>query len=184
MTVLALPARCVVVLVGAAGAGKSTLAWRLFAPDEILASDAFRALIGGDEANQRVSGAAFRALGSALERRLAGGGRAVVDATNLRPADRRPWVAAARRHGVPAVALILDPPAHDVRRQGRARRRVVAADVVDRQLLAMAALVRAGAGTLRDEGFEIVLRLTSAAEAAELRLETVPGAPLAQPPEV
>ena len=47
--------RALVVLIGAAGAGKSTLAARLFAPDEIVSSDALRAVISGDEADQRVS---------------------------------------------------------------------------------------------------------------------------------
>ena len=183
MTVLVLPEPCVVVLVGAAGSGKSTLAARLFEPPAILASDAFRAMISGDEADQRVSGAAFRALGRALERRLASGGRAVIDATNLRRADRRPWVAAARRLGVPAVAIVLDLAAGEVRRQGRQRQRVVADPVVDRHLHAMRALARRGPGALRDEGFDVVLRITSSAEAAALRLDPAPSGADGQPAE-
>lgn len=168
MTAIALPDRCVVVLIGAAGSGKSTLAGRLVPSEEILSSDAFRARIAGDEADQRVSGAAFRALGRTLEHRLASGGRAVIDATNLRANDRRPWLAAARRHGVPAVAIVLDLPATDVHRQGRGRARVVASEVVERHLAAMAALRRAGVGALRAEGFDVVVRLTSPEAAASV----------------
>lgn len=166
MTAIALPDRCVVVLIGAAGSGKSTLAGRLVPPGDVLSSDAFRARIAGDEADQRVSGAAFRALGRALEHRLAAGGRAVIDATNLRATDRRPWLAAARRHGVPAIAVVLDLPAEDVHRQGNGRARVVDAAVVERHLAAMATLRRAGTGALRAEGFDVVVRLTSPEEAA------------------
>ena len=75
---LTLPDPSMVVLIGAAGSGKSTLAAAHFAPDEILSSDAFREVIAGDARDQRATGAAFRALGRALERRLA-----------ARPARRR-----------------------------------------------------------------------------------------------
>jgi protein phosphatase len=182
MTVLTLPERCVVVLVGAAGSGKSTLAQRLFEPGEVLSSDAFRAMISGDESDQRVSGPAFRALAAALERRLATGGRAVVDATNLRPSDRRPWLMAARRHGVPAVAIVLDPPAAEVRRQGQGRRRVVPGPIITRQLAAMDVLRQAGLGALRAEGFEVVVRLDSATAVAALFLDRGLPEPV-QPPD-
>lgn len=168
MTSIVLPDRCVVVLIGAAGAGKSTLAARLVRPDEVLSSDAFRGLIAGDEADQRVSAAAFRALARTLERRLAGGGRALVDATNLRPRDRRPWLDAARRHGIPAIAIVLDPPAEEVHRQGGGRARLVPTDVVTRHLAAMDRLRDGGLDALRNEGFEVVVRLASAAEASTL----------------
>ena len=42
-----LPEPCLVVLVGAAGAGKSTLAARLFAPDLVLSSDGIRPVSTG-----------------------------------------------------------------------------------------------------------------------------------------
>src|SRR4051812_3594638 len=51
-----------VVLVGAAGSGKTTLAARLFTPDEVISSDMLRAAISGDAADQRATRPAFRIL--------------------------------------------------------------------------------------------------------------------------
>jgi predicted ATPase len=73
MAAIVIPDPSLVLLVGAAGAGKSTLAARLFPADEIVSSDALRALISGDEGDQRVSGAAFRILHRTVRRRLARG---------------------------------------------------------------------------------------------------------------
>ena len=48
MTTLEIPDPSLVLLVGAAGAGKTTFAARHFPPDEVLSSDAYRALVSGD----------------------------------------------------------------------------------------------------------------------------------------
>lgn len=169
MAALVIPDPSVVVLVGAAGSGKSTLAARLFAPDEILSSDAFRALIAGDERDQRATGAAFRAIERALGRRLTAGVLTVIDATNVRRADRRPWLAAAARHGVPAVAIVLGLPRATVIGQDAGRSRVVGADVIDRHLAALRRSLAPDA--LAAEGFVTVLVLTSPADAATLVIE-------------
>ena len=54
-TPLSIPDPSLVVLIGAAGSGKSTFAARHFAPGEVLSSDAYRALIAGDPADQRAT---------------------------------------------------------------------------------------------------------------------------------
>ena len=166
MTVLSLPDPSVVVLIGPAGSGKSTLAARLFAPEEILSSDTFRAMIAGDERDQRASGPAFRALGRALDRRLAAGRLGIVDATGLTRADRRPWLAAARRHGVQAVAIVLDLPPAVVQARNAGRGRVVDRAVVARHL----ALVRhtVDHGELVHEGYAEVVTLRTPDEVRDL----------------
>lgn len=168
MPVLSLADPSVVVLIGAAGSGKSTLAARVFAPDEILSSDAFRAVIAGDERDQRATGAAFRAIVRALERRLAAGELTVIDATNVKRTDRRPWLAAAARHGIPAVAIVFDLPRATVLGQDAGRARVVGADVIDRHLAALRRSLDPDALAL--EGFTTVVVLPSPTAAASLAI--------------
>ena len=172
MTRIVVPDPSVVVLVGAAGSGKSTLAARLFRPDEVLSSDALRAVISGDATDQRATGAAFRAIERQLERRLAQGRSAVIDATNVKARDRRPWLVAARRHGVPAVAIVLDLPPDEVLAQAAGRDRHVPVEVIERHLAAVRAAVDDGA--LEREGFAPVVVLRSRAELAGAELERVP----------
>jgi predicted kinase len=121
---ISLPEPCLVVLVGAAGSGKTSLAARLFAADEVLSSDAYRAAISGVEADQGVTHVAFRLLHRDLDRRLAAGRTTVVDATNVTAFARRSLTRIASRHGVAAVAIVLDLPgplvlARNATRQGR-----------------------------------------------------------------
>lgn len=137
VTAIVLPDPALVLLVGPAGSGKSTLARRLFRPDEILSSDAFRAAIAGDEGDQRATRPAFAALGTALERRLAAGQRTVIDATNVRAADRASMLAAARRHGTPVAAIVLDLPRDVVLARNAGRDRVVDEWVIDRHIAAL-----------------------------------------------
>lgn len=169
MPVLVVHDPSVVVLVGAAGSGKSTLAARLFAPKEVLSSDAFRAAITGDERDQRATGAAFRAIGRGLDRRLVAGQLTVIDATNVTRADRRPWLAAAARRGIPAVAIVFDLARATVIGHDAGRDRVVGSDVIDRHLTALRHSLAPNA--LASEGFASVLVLTSPADAATLVIE-------------
>lgn len=168
MAILVIPDPCVVVLIGAAGSGKSTLAARHFTSDEILSSDAFRAVIAGDERDQRATGAAFRAIARALDRRLAAGELTVIDATNVQRSDRRPWLAAAARHGVPAVAIVFDIPRATVLGQDAGRSRVVGAEVIDRHLSALRRTLVPG--TLTAEGFATVCVLSSPTDAAAMAI--------------
>ena len=169
---IAVPDPSVVVLVGAAGSGKSTLADRLFQPDEVLSSDALRAAISGNAADQRATGAAFRAIERQLDRRLAQRRLTVIDATNVKSADRRPWLAAARRHGLPAVAIVVDLPPDQVLAQAAGRERHVPEAVVRRHLAAVRTAVDGGA--LEREGYAPVVVLRSREELAGVVLERVP----------
>ena len=132
---IAIPDPALVVLVGAAGAGKSTFASRHFAAADILSSDALRAALTGDEADQRANRQAFSILHRELSRRLAAGRTVVVDATNVERHARRALLARAELAGVPAVAIVLALPPEVVADRNRARPgRVVDPEIVDRHL--------------------------------------------------
>lgn len=165
----------VIVLVGAAGAGKSTFARRHFPPDEIVSSDALRGAIRGDPTDQTVTRTAFRILHRELTKRLAAGRIVVIDATNLTRAARLAIVRRAGFVGAPVQAIVLVPPGAEVRARNGARSSGrVPADVVDRQLAAAALLGDDRAAIvdrLVGEGFRAVHVLASTAEidAVEVR---------------
>lgn len=151
------------LLVGAAGAGKSTIAARHFPPEAVLSSDAYRLAITGAAADQTRNRAVFSALHRDLDRRLAAGRIVVVDATNLLAAGRREIRRIAAAHAAPITVVVLDLPAADVLRQNAARGgAAVPVSVVERQLATLASTVRRGA--LEIEGYDRVIRLRSTAE--------------------
>jgi protein phosphatase len=157
-------------MVGPAGSGKSSFCRRNFRPSQIVSTDACRALIAGDEADQRASAAAFALAYRLVEERLRRGRLTVFDATSIDARARRPLVAMAARSVVPAVAVVLDLPVEDCLAHDLRRRRRVGRAVIARQALRLAA----GLKSLRPEGFAGVHVIRSAREAARARVSTKP----------
>jgi predicted kinase len=160
----------IVVLVGAAGAGKSTFAARHFEAAEIISSDALRAALTGDEADQRATRLAFAILHREVSRRLAAGRTVVVDATNVESHARRSLVARAAAAGVPAIAIVLALPGDVVDLRNRTRPgRIVDPEIVDRHLTRLAAVLdREGFAA---EGFAAVHVLRSVSDVADAVVE-------------
>ena len=177
MTTILVPDPSLVLLVGAAGAGKTTFAARHFAPDEVLSSDAYRALVSGNEADQSVSHVAFRILHRELERRLADRRLTVVDATNVSSGNRRQLIQRARAASVPVVALVLAPPVPVVLARNAARLRRVDEAVVREQLERVEGT--AADGVLTGEGCAAVwvLREPDAVDTVTLARLPATGAP-------
>ncbi|HYN70473.1 MAG TPA: AAA family ATPase [Candidatus Eisenbacteria bacterium] len=166
--VLVLPAPSLVLLIGAAGSGKSTFAARHFPAEEVLSADRYRGLVAGDEGDQRATRTAFALLHREVERRLAGGRSSVVDATNVTAFARRSLLRRSSRYGVPAVALVfdLDPLLVMTRNATRAGRSVPTV-AVEQQLRDLARSLR---GNLAGEGFAVVRVFRDAAEVEGVRV--------------
>jgi protein phosphatase len=151
-----------VVLVGPSGSGKSTFAQHHFKPTQIVSSDACRAIVADDEADQTATTAAFAVLHCIVEQRLRAGRITVVDATNVQAKARRPLLELAARYHRPCMAILFELPPQVCKERNRQRQdRVVGDLVVDRQC----AQAPVSEGVLRHEGFDPVIVLHSAEEA-------------------
>jgi protein phosphatase len=177
MPAVTLPDPSLVLLVGAAGSGKSTFAARHFAADEVLSSDTFRAQLSGDEANQAVSGAAFALLHRILEERLASRRLTVVDATNVQGRARGELLRLARNARVSSVAIVLDLPTEVILARNAARPRVVEEHVIRAQVRALRRSM--ALDRLDAEGYDLVVRLGSVEAVDAVRFERTPADPLA-----
>ena len=102
-----LPEKCLVLLVGASGCGKSTFASKHFAKTEVVSSDECRGIVSDDENNQAATGDAFALLHYIVNKRLANGRLTVVDATNVQPESRKKLVEIADKNFV--QKLLLSP---------------------------------------------------------------------------
>lgn len=172
MTDLDLPQGALVLLIGAAGSGKTTLAARLFSSDEILASDDYRAAVSGDPADQAVNDEAFDRLHAELERRMAAGELTVVDATNVQAWARRRLRATAAAHHRPMVAVVLALPLETslARNAARGGGRVPPSAVRRQDRFLRTSLLRLGA-----EGYASVVVLTDPDQIDRLVVRRNPG---------
>lgn len=104
------PELSLIVLIGTSSSGKSTFARRHFLPTETISSDFCRGLVSDDESDMDATKAAFEVLHFILSKRLETARLTVVDATNVRPEDRKFLVEIARQFHMLPVALVFDLP--------------------------------------------------------------------------
>jgi protein phosphatase len=132
--VLNIPSRALVLLVGASGSGKSTFARKHFKSTEIVSSDALRAAVSDDEADQSASADAFEVLRLITGKRLRRGRLTVIDATSVQRDSRRSLRALAARYGRPAIAIVRHLPLETCLARLQSRRdRLVPLEVVQKQ---------------------------------------------------
>jgi F420-dependent oxidoreductase-like protein len=150
---LNLPSPCVVILVGPGASGKSTWAEAHFPADQIVSSDRLRALVGAGEDDITASADALALLDTVVRQRLGRRLTTVIDTLGL-DADRRlGWLALAREHDLPCVAVAFDTPPAECRARNRERARRIPADVLTGQLRAWSRTRE----LLKTENFDTVL---------------------------
>jgi len=170
-TLLDIPDFCLVVLIGATGSGKSSFAARWFKPTEVISSDRCRGLACDDENDQSVSADAFELVAAIAGKRLKHRRLAVIDATNVRPADRKAWVELARRwHALP-VAVVLDPGLDVCIERNKARPDRDFDPGVPQRMIQE---IRRGLRGLDKEGFRQIWKLNSVLTIEAARIERRP----------
>jgi predicted kinase len=149
-----------VILVGAPGAGKSTLVRALMAQGKldsaaVLSTDALSVELFGPEADREARDPEiFAELDRRIRQRLRGSRLAVVEATNISYDARRRLIAHAQVEQAPVSALIFGNDLDTLQVQNRAREDKLPESVVESYWAAMqdlpsdADLAREGIGTV------------------------------------
>jgi alkanesulfonate monooxygenase SsuD/methylene tetrahydromethanopterin reductase-like flavin-dependent oxidoreductase (luciferase family)/predicted kinase len=141
-----------VVLVGPSGSGKSTWAARHYRAQEVVASDALRAVVGSGEFDLDASADAFAVLNQVVAARLRRGLTTAVDTLGLDPDSRDRYRELGRAAGLPCVAVVFEAPAGLCRERNAARDVPVPARVLQQQLARMPEVRR----SVEDEGWDVV----------------------------
>jgi protein phosphatase len=147
---ITIPDRGLVLLIGAAGSGKSTFARKHFAGTEIVSSDALRAVVSDDEGDQSASADAFHLLRLITAKRLRRGKLTVIDATNVQSGSRKGLLGLAAEHSAPVTGIVFNLPGEVCLTRNQSRpNRLVGAEVIEKQV----ADLRDSLPRLEGEGF-------------------------------
>lgn len=119
----------IVVTVGLPGSGKSTWLARLGV--NAISSDEIRRWLADDPTNQRIHRAVFRTVRFLIKRRLEVGRPVTyVDATNVTPWERRPYIRLGQLYDCDVEAVFFDVPVDVCVARNNGRERVVPEEAV------------------------------------------------------
>ena len=177
------PGPALVVLVGAAGAGKSTWVAERYRASEVVSSDALRAAVGSGPYDLDASEDAFALLDQIVAARLRRRLTTVVDTLGLDPRRRAHHRTLARAADLPAVLVVLDTAPALARSRNAGRDRPVPARVLTEQLKRVRALVAQHApdpwapegGDDEEEGWDAVVVVEQADEPRDAPTAAGPG---------
>ncbi|MHA3770256.1 polynucleotide kinase-phosphatase [Verrucomicrobiota bacterium sgz303538] len=155
---ITIPELALVVLIGPSGAGKSSFARKHFKPTEVLSSDFCRGLVSDNENDQLATKDAFEVLHLIVRKRLAAGRLTVIDATNVQPESRKPFVAMAREFHCLPVAIVFDLPERICHERNKTR---VDRDFGPHVIRQQAQQLRRSSRYLGKEGFRHIFNLSS-----------------------
>ncbi len=118
------------VLVGLPGSGKSTY---VAGKDGVLSSDEIRKLLVDDPTDQTIHAQTFATLRRLLTLRLELQRPVTyIDATNLTPKERRPYIRIAQKFGASVEAIFFDTPLAECQRRNRERHRIVPQEAIEK----------------------------------------------------
>ena len=161
------PELSLVVLVGASGSGKSSFAKNHFLATEIISSDYCRGLVSNDENSQTATRDAFSLLHFIAETRLRRGHLSVIDATNVRAADRGNYVRLSKQYHLMPVAIVLNLPETLCQKRNNKR---VDRDFGPHVVRNHCREVRRSIRQLKREGFRYIYVLNSPEDVAAAKL--------------
>jgi protein phosphatase len=133
MIAIPLPSPALVVLMGAGGAGKSTIAQALAGQEPgvaVISYDACRAEISGDESDQSVTEQAVALARQRIRERCLQQRTTIVDATHIRAEQREFLARLAAWHRMASVLIVVDTPLAVCQARQAYRPRHVPLDVI------------------------------------------------------